>query len=391
MQTFSLAGPVNGLPQSQPTLRYAIVLILVLCMIVPELFSAVIASHNYNHAKNAVKNKDALATQHEDELPLNMAVALKPDAQIVNTKVLQAVNDDALPNRRRLQPRGVIPTQDISMMLVVTVDGTINAVHKKTGKILWTQKDLGGNLVSTGVSQAEQDQIDEIINNESTSTETEKIYSKKKKKEKETAKLKNDSKLQKKKQLNEEHKSTVPLADESLLISTANKDKNANKQDPINEILYFPEPAGDGALYVYASGKGLQKLPYSIRYLVSSSPFGAIDGAAYVAAQQSTLFAIDPHTGALLKRYNVGGQDIRHDNPSLPSDAILLGRQDYTLTIYDTHQSSVKWNISYGEFTYTKPDSTIAVPSRNTIGNIAIKSDGDGDIITGINSGSYIN
>jgi hypothetical protein len=80
---------------------------------------------------------------------LQLALIPKNDASEVKPKV-------NMPNTQRLQRRAAIPLHEVNMLLVVTVDGTLNAVHKTTGEILWQQEYLGGSLVSTRVLQEEK-------------------------------------------------------------------------------------------------------------------------------------------------------------------------------------------------------------------------------------------
>jgi hypothetical protein len=106
--------------------------------------------------------------------------------------------------------------------------------------------------------------MEDALNNKSSSVEHATSNSKKKNAKKK-AKKKNSSSSSngnsQKSITNDQMYDDISTGESLLSDDTAASsiyDKNMKKNDPTNNLFYFPEPAGDGTLYVYDAGIGLQ-------------------------------------------------------------------------------------------------------------------------------------
>ncbi|KAI8048717.1 hypothetical protein BDF22DRAFT_260252 [Syncephalis plumigaleata] len=145
---WSLSTSDSGNVSTTLSLRYVSVIGLMVCIALCTL------SH-LTSASREVISYDIPAGQ-ESTRASQLALVAKKDDSDTGPKF-------AMPKKRRLQPRAAIPLHEVNMLLVVTVDGTVSAVHKTTGEILWQQEHLGGNLVSTRILQEEEGQLEDVL------------------------------------------------------------------------------------------------------------------------------------------------------------------------------------------------------------------------------------
>ena len=102
------------------------------------------------------------------------------------------------------------------------------------------------------------------------------------------------------------------------------------------------------------------KLPVTARQLVEASPSMTKDGAVVMGTRKSTVFALDPDRGTLLRTFTTDGTVVhggdeaflltgaRASTPELRR-AIFLGRTEYTVRSVDSATGHERWNVTYGE------------------------------------------
>ncbi|RUP45674.1 hypothetical protein BC936DRAFT_147871 [Jimgerdemannia flammicorona] len=161
-----------------------------------------------------------------------------------------------------------------------------------------------------------------------------------------------------------------------------------------DDVMYIVEPKGDGTLYMYAHGKTLQKLPFSIKDLVGRTPVRTMDGTTYIGRKTTTFIAINPQDGSLLRIYDsdegveeclVGG------GKYWPEDPIFLGRNEYKLSIYE--DTVLKWNVTYNEYVPNTLDADFDLPpfphgvyfAPDSTGGISAINMAEGDIEWSVN------
>ncbi|ORX88917.1 hypothetical protein K493DRAFT_410752 [Basidiobolus meristosporus CBS 931.73] len=129
-----------------------------------------------------------------------------------------------------------------------------------------------------------------------------------------------------------------------------------------SETLYILEPMGEGVIYTFKMGEGLQKLPLSVKRLVELSPYHSDDGMVFMGSKMVKYHAIDPRTGELLYSFREDEPHEHSEKPSLLYSAIIIGRAEYRLAIYHKEKPNLRWNITYGEFIPSYADKGIILP-----------------------------
>ncbi|KAJ1562926.1 bifunctional endoribonuclease/protein kinase ire1 [Cladochytrium tenue] len=236
-------------------------------------------------------------------------------AEKTGTPAAQIRVATAFPPRRPLEDRaatvkelGLVPrpvsfsARDV--LLVATVDGACHAVHKPSGRTLWSLDHTWGPLVH-------------VEENPQVAAAT---------------------------------AATAGPPGRLPPPPPAGIGPGGAKIDPQTDDggVFIPEPAGDGNLYHLVPGMPIQKLPFSIKQAVSSPSFS--DGrVAYTSKKVSRLLAVDAVTGTILKEFGVDEHEESY-GPGLLLDPILISRTEYILTITDVATGHIRWNISYGEY-----------------------------------------
>jgi len=196
------------------------------------------------------------------------------------------------------------------ILVVTTLDGKLHGVDKSDGSVLWSQ-DGGGIVVSSGTSPTQFKEADSDT--------------------------------------------------DSLFEDTESEKSSGN-------AVYIPEPTDGGNLFVYESGRPIQRLPLPIKELVNMAPFRAGDGTIYLGNKRTRFITLDPYTGEVLHVYGADGPNLAEECPSEPfeenSRGIYVGRTEYRLSIFDGATRKLKWNITYSEFSATNLDeATLSIPA----------------------------
>lgn len=119
-------------------------------------------------------------------------------------------------------------------------------------------------------------------------------------------------------------------------------------------------PGVDGALYAHHVGADakhvVRRLPVTTRELVDASPSATRDGALVVGKRSSTIYALDAHTGALVRTISVDGTitsvnggGINGDDGDDDASLIYVGRTEYVVRSVDASTGEERWNVTHGE------------------------------------------
>lgn len=81
---------------------------------------------------------------------------------------------------------------------------------------------------------------------------------------------------------------------------------HSSEQDPKNAFQWLAEPNGFGSLYFFTPEGGLERVPAGVRDLVQRAPFGVIGNVMYTGSTQTILYAIDIATGEILQALGGG-------------------------------------------------------------------------------------
>ncbi|KAG0766411.1 hypothetical protein G6F24_003642 [Rhizopus arrhizus] len=125
------------------------------------------------------------------------------------------------------------------------------------------------------------------------------------------------------------------------------EDDNEEEQD----VYYIVEPQEGGNLYIYGDGRPLEKLPFSIKDIVTESPIHKEDGVTYMGQKNTVMLAIDARTGKILQQFDLN-KDYKHfllASKKLGPGTIFLGRNEYKVLIYDDNSKKLL-NVTYSEY-----------------------------------------
>lgn len=95
----------------------------------------------------------------------------------------------------------------------------------------------------------------------------------------------------------------VPLVQVSTADALRNSSKPLNDMPDDRDLIWMTEPIGEGTLFYFSPGKGLQQLPLSIKELVQSPYAFGKDQKLITGSHHTTLYSIEAHTGRVLKVY----------------------------------------------------------------------------------------
>ena len=125
--------------------------------------------------------------------------------------------------------------------------------------------------------------------------------------------------------------------------------------DPARRRNVFP--GVDGALYAHHVVDGskhvVRRLPVTTRELVDASPSATRDGALVVGRRSSTIYALNPRTGAVVRSVNVDGTitSVASDGDEEEEEEALVyvGRTEYVVRSVDASTGEERWNVTHGE------------------------------------------
>jgi serine/threonine-protein kinase/endoribonuclease IRE1 len=256
------------------------------------------------------------------------------DAVVIPHEVIKLPNASgdlvSLDPSRKLpiSPKDLLKSTKI--LVVTTLDGKLHGIDKSDGNVLWSQ-DGGGIVVCSGTSPTQFKESD---------------------------------------------------SDDESLFEDADSEKSSGN------AVYIPEPTDGGNLFVYESGRPIQRLPLPIKELVNMAPFRAGDGTIYLGNKRTRFITLDPYTGEVLHVYGTDGPNLAEECPSEPfeenSRGIYVGRTEYRLSIYDGASRKLKWNITYSEFSATNLDEatlSISADQMHTLDPIRVAASDDAGLV----------
>ncbi|KAK9353049.1 hypothetical protein V1523DRAFT_412216 [Lipomyces doorenjongii] len=181
------------------------------------------------------------------------------------------------------------------------------------------------------------------------------------------------------------------LRGEESVVRVSPKEQNSEKKSAGDDLTWIVEPLGDGALYYFTLDSGLQKLPISIRELVSQSPFKA-DDKYYTGARETTLYSVNARTGRVVKVYGFGSgtglcrrkslDDFDEDdwNEALgDQETFMVGRTEYRLQIQS--KTGVVWNVSYSTWGPNNMDNDLINQHTSSLDDLYVVAMHDGVIV----------
>ncbi|TPX33578.1 hypothetical protein SmJEL517_g03560 [Synchytrium microbalum] len=270
------------------------------------------------------------------------------------------------PNHRL--PSSIEPGE---IVIVNTLDGGLHGINKITGSVLWSHDKLVGPMVRVDVASSTLKKKTESnnsglgIGDDLVPEETDKT----------TCAVETDVPEN---IIDDEEMGAVlqhVAAEQAALPSSSDGDVD-------NNIVFIPEPTGQGNLYLHEPGTGqpIKKLPYSIKWMVEKSPFRS-ERFITIGRKVDKYFSMDASTGKILHIYTSDDVlDASFASESSPDgkqpNVILLGQREYSLSILDRDTRRLRWNISYTEFTTADMDDDTSAVSSNNQGGLL--TDGGG-------------
>ncbi|KAK9237133.1 hypothetical protein V1525DRAFT_404697 [Lipomyces kononenkoae] len=181
------------------------------------------------------------------------------------------------------------------------------------------------------------------------------------------------------------------LRGEESVVKVSPKDQSRDQKSDDNDLTWIVEPLGDGALYYFTLDSGLQKLPISIRELVSQSPFKA-DDKYYTGSRQTTLYSVNARTGRVVNVYGFGSGPGLCRRKSLDEfdeddwneaigdhETFMVGRTEYRLQIHS--KSGVVWNVSYSTWGPNNMDTDLIDQHTSSLDDLYVVALHDGVIV----------
>ncbi|KAK5112896.1 hypothetical protein LTR62_003718 [Meristemomyces frigidus] len=165
----------------------------------------------------------------------------------------------------------------------------------------------------------------------------------------------------------------------------------------VDDPIWIVEPSQDGSIYLYApgSGKGIQRMGFTVKQLANLGPFAdqGYPAMAYNADKKTTLYTIDAANGKILKTFSSDGvnstadQSCRRVNPleSLevdecePIGTLLLGRTEYTIGVQSLHGEPIS-TIKYFEWGPNNRDEDLKSKYTSTMDHKYVYSRHDGSV-----------
>ncbi|KAK9366158.1 hypothetical protein V1509DRAFT_630701 [Lipomyces kononenkoae] len=179
--------------------------------------------------------------------------------------------------------------------------------------------------------------------------------------------------------------------EESVVKVSPPKGQNTEQKSDDNDLTWIVEPLGDGALYYFTLDSGLQKLPISIRELVSQSPFMA-DDKYYTGSRETTLYSVNARTGRVVNVYGFGSGPGLCRRKSLDEfdeddwneaigdhETFMVGRTEYRLQIHS--KSGVVWNVSYSTWGPNNMDTDLIDQHTSSLDDLYVVALHDGVIV----------
>ncbi|KAI8354037.1 hypothetical protein BD560DRAFT_438390 [Blakeslea trispora] len=257
----------------------------------------------------------------------------------------------------------LIPT---NLTLISTLDGSIRGINRFHGEIYWTLK---GGPNSSLIRSNSQFQTHKLYKSEPNMPQEESEDES----EDDTSQLFIDT-----------FDDTLATGMDSYDLEEQQPWEDSEEVDDL-DMYYIIEPQDGGILYLYADGRPLEKLPFSIKEMVDNSPFRTPDGMTYIGRKSTLMIEIDPSNGKILQQIDLNKVDNQYRMASSQSQyttrTIFLGRNEYKVAIYDEHYKKL-WNVTYSEYIPNKLDWDL--PSSTVPTDIYIAPDAT-RAVTGIN------
>eukprot|EP00038_Savillea_parva_P014206 m.10268 g.10268 ORF g.10268 m.10268 type:complete len:1073 (-) comp2732_c0_seq1:177-3395(-) len=116
------------------------------------------------------------------------------------------------------------------------------------------------------------------------------------------------------------------------------------------ECAFFPDLSDGTLYYTDRHTNEVHRLSKTVQELASGPAILAADGNMYIGFKKSTVYAVDPETGAARGRFLATADDVQHAGDESLDGAILIGRTEYTLVVRRADTGSVAWNMTMAEY-----------------------------------------
>ncbi|KAL0091485.1 kinase-like domain-containing protein [Phycomyces blakesleeanus] len=147
-----------------------------------------------------------------------------------------------------------------------------------------------------------------------------------------------------------------------------------------DDVYYIVEPQNGGILYLYGNGKPLEKIPLSVKEIVTHSPWRTPDGTTYIGGKNTVMIAIDPRNGNILRKFDLDQSEeayVMATQKKLPPHTIFLGRDEYRVAIFN-NDNEKWWNVTYAEYVTNQLDTD--VPASTPPMDVYLAPDADNAI-----------
>ncbi|KAI8969235.1 hypothetical protein BDF20DRAFT_152288 [Mycotypha africana] len=269
-------------------------------------------------------------------------------------------------------PSDLYPT---NLVLVSTLDGSIRGIDRFQGDVHWTLKGGPSSSLIKSNSKFETHQLYKSGPDFSNSYESEE--------ETDEEKLFDDDTFD---DVITDADDSFEAMDDNIQLQESVWDQTDNDMNE-SEIYYIIEPQNGGTLYLYEDGQPLEKLPFTVKEIVDTSPFRTPDGTTYIGRKSTLMIEIDPRNGKILQQIDLNKVEdsskypLSRQHQFQTSKTILLGRNEYKVAIFD-HRYRKLWNVTYSEYIPNKLEWD--VPSTTIPTDIYIAPDAH-KAITGVN------
>ncbi|EGC29399.1 hypothetical protein DICPUDRAFT_58819 [Dictyostelium purpureum] len=162
----------------------------------------------------------------------------------------------------------------------------------------------------------------------------------------------------------------------------SNNNKNNNNNEEVEKAtstsLLIPTIDGSGALFQYSEEGSLQKVPFSLHELISTSPLflkdlsSAKDDTMLIGNKQTSITVVDSTTGQVIKSMSKEGLWEEDCPVNIPDEALMFTRSDYKVIALDPKSGLEKWNLSIGEYIPYSTKATFNADSLSFEGSIEV-------------------
>ncbi|KAH6592616.1 hypothetical protein BASA50_002060 [Batrachochytrium salamandrivorans] len=213
------------------------------------------------------------------------------------------------------------------LIIIATYDGEMHGMQRSTGKLLWTTPAEWGPLINivTTTSNPVWEPIRHLADSDTNNSPGE---------------------------------SAVPAQkqpdDPTLGHSPATQGRGGTYNNP--HAIQDPAPGGDftieasgnGDMFLFSRGDGVEKFRLSIKDVVDQRPSFVYRSYAFTSKKESQIVVLDPKTGKILQTFD--SQASHHImSKGVPSNSLYMTRIKYTLSIFDQRTLRMLGNISFSE------------------------------------------